>query len=184
MGSTDVTRPRNGHWGEETVLTALQLVAAEGGSTYRAARRLKEQGVDVPRSTIRRWRDHSHAEKYLDIRDEHQGKLQRIMAARHEDLVTKGADVTEKLWARLGKEAGEIPARDLPGAVRNAATALGISTDKVLTTRERPVVMPAASRSFGEIVNALVGLGVAKVDPPVDATVVEDQPSAQPERSQ
>jgi hypothetical protein len=148
---------------------ALQTLAAEGGSIFRAVRALAEEHVSVSEPTLYRWRDRTHAEEYLTIRDTLQGAEQRRLAARQEDLSRKGADVTEKLWKRLEDEIDELPARDLPGAVRNAATALGISTDKVLATRERPVAMPAENRDIGEIVRKLVGMKVASLAPPLEA---------------
>lgn len=187
--SNAVGRPANAHHTPEEVTMALQQLAAEGGSTFRAARELKAQGVHVDRHTLQRWRDSSHCEQYLTIRDALQGAEQRRLAARHEDLARKGADVTEALWGRLEGEVTELPSRDVPGALRNAATALGISTDKILTTRERPVVMPAG-RSFEEIEKSLIAMGVLVRDQPEapaldvpDAEVIEDAEVAANRRS-
>jgi hypothetical protein len=178
MSSTAVTsgRPAKAHHTPEEVKMALQTLAVENGSAYRASRELKEQGINVGKATLARWRDGSHSEEYLEIRDQLQGAEQRRLAARHEDLSRKGADVTEALWQRLETEVEALPSRDVPGALRNAATALGISTDKILTTRERPVVMPPEHRTGEQILAQLEAMGAVKqIEPPVvDAEVVEE----------
>ena len=146
----------------DTVNAALTELALVGGSARRAIPRLQEKGVDVARSTLELWRDDQHAELYASIRDDRAAQVQRVIAAEHEDLAIRGAEVTRALLERTRENLDEIPARDLPGAVRNIATATAIATDKALMARERPVAMPAETRSIDELVRGLIALGVAR----------------------
>lgn len=170
-----VARPKPDHhepYDEDVATAALTELALCGGSGTRAVRRLKEKGIEVARTTLVEWRDDTRSEEYAAIRDETAARVQRIIAAEHEDLAIKGAELTRELLTRTKERIGEIPDRDLPGALRNAATATAISTDKALMARERPVVMPPASRNLDEVVKGLEALGVLKqIGPP--APVIE-----------
>src|ERR1700733_8786991 len=147
---------------EDVVNAALMELALAGGSAKRAEARLHEKGIEVPRQTLERWRDDVHAVRYIETRDDRAAQVQRVIAAEHEDLAIQGAQLTRELIQRTKERIAEIPDRDLPGALRNAATSAAISTDKALMARERPVAMPAASRSVDELMAALIGVGVAQ----------------------
>jgi hypothetical protein len=60
------------------------------------------------------------------------------MAERETALANRNAEVEHLLVDQLEAKVPEIPARDLPGAVRNVATRGGIHTDKGRTYRGEP----------------------------------------------
>jgi hypothetical protein len=160
---TAVASPRQTRrYDEETIETALTVTALCGGNTRHAVRRLKEQGIDVPSSTLAAWKDRQHAARYAVIRDERAAEIQRRVAVAQEDVALKAAQITSKLLDRLDKEALEIPIRDLAGAVRNVATTGGIGSDKLMTLRERPLPAPTAGRDVAEILRALTAMGVVQ----------------------
>ncbi len=166
---------------EPIVLAALLELALAGGSPTRAARRLKERGTPVSRQVLQKWLD-TRAEQYAQIRDEQARAIQARIAVEHEDLAIQAAGVTRKLLARLDEEASDIPIRDVAGAARNAGTIAGISTDKQMLTRERPLPLSQPPRAVAELERSLVSLGVAVIVEPgtlahvevPDAEVVEE----------
>jgi len=100
-------------------------------------------------------------------------------------LAIQAAGVTRKLLARLDAEADSIPARDLAGAARNAGTIAGISTDKQMLTRERPLPRPEPQRTLDEMIRSLTALGVLREIEPgprvvdAEAEVVGDAESSE-----
>jgi hypothetical protein len=166
---------------EQTIETALTVTALCGGNTRHAVKRLKEQGIDVPVSTLGRWKEQVHASRYAVIRDERAPEIQRRVAVAQEDVALKAAQVTGRMLERLEKEVPDIPTRDLAGAVRNVATTGGIGSDKLMVLRERPLPAQAAGRNTEEIIRALIAMGVVQeigAAPVVDAEVVEGGPAA------
>lgn len=184
MASAD-TPQASGHgtavartYDEATITQALMVMALEGGSPTKAARRLKEQGMTIPRQTLSKWLT-TKSDQYADVRDNEAASIQRRAAVDWEDFHRQVLDVEKETLERVKKELPNIPARDLPGALRNVVTSGGIAADKLMLLRERPLPRPAPSRSVEELVRGLISLGVAKVDEPAtitDAEVIE-QPS-------
>ena len=110
------------------------------GSAAEAARQLRQQGVDVPCTTLKYWRSAGHAERYQEIRREVLPRIEQAMAAESEDLARAYAEgeraMVAKLMAEL--EGEDFPAKDLPAALQRLATARGISIDKSRILREKP----------------------------------------------
>jgi hypothetical protein len=182
VSSSVVAPPRQTRrYDQEVIETALTVLALCGGNARHAAKRLMEQGVDVPVSTLGRWKEQVYAARYAVIRDERAAEIQRRVAVAQEDVALKAAQVTGKMLERLEKEVPDIPIRDLAGATRNVATTGGIGSDKLMVLRERPLPAPTGGRDVTEIIRALEGMGVIKgIDPTpvVDATVIEEGSAA------
>lgn len=178
--SASVAR-RNGQAHDATTKTAaLMELALAGGSATRAARRLKERGTPVPKRTLELWRGTA---EYAEVRDHQALEVQKEIAREHEDLAIQAAGVTRRLLSRLDKEADDLPLRDVPGAARNTGTIAGISTDKQMLTRERPLPTRAPDRDIQEIFRALKAISpnlvVGDDEPPraldlPDVEVIED----------
>jgi hypothetical protein len=176
--NTSLTTKRNGRGREydaPTKTAALMELALAGGSATQAARRLRERGTPVNKSTLERWK---HSDDYARIRDEQARAVQARIAVEHEDLALKAAGVTRKLLERLDSEVADLPLRDVPGAARNTGTIAGISTDKQMLTRERPLPAPAPSRDYQEIIRALIGMRVVTIEPGppvIESTAIEEK---------
>lgn len=163
MNSATVASPRQmRRYDEETIETALTVMALCGGNARHAVERLKEQGIDIPTSTLGNWKDQRHSARYAVIRDERAAEIQRRVAVAQEDVALKAAQVTGQMLERLEQEVPEIPTRDLAGAVRNVATTGGIGSDKLMALRERPLPAPPSARNVTEIIRALTAMGVVQ----------------------
>jgi len=172
-------RERGQRHTEEEIEAGLTEVALSAGSTTLASQRLAERGIDISRSVLEQWKNRRQVERYARIRDQQAAAIQRRVAAQHEDLAQRAVAVAEKTLDRVEEELPNIPARDLPGALRNIATTAGISSDKLMVLREKPLSPSGPPRDVAEVVHSLEALGVAKwvepgaIDVP-DADVVEE----------
>jgi hypothetical protein len=161
----------------EEVERGLRAVAVAGGNTHLASRRLRDlHGLAVPPSTLRRWIEATHSERYEVIRVEEAERVQRLAASEFEDLGRRSMVIVHKGLDRLENEMDELPLRDVAGAVRNIGVVAGLSQSQVQVTRERPLPAPAPDRDLDEILRSLKALGVLVSDdePPADAEVVEE----------
>jgi hypothetical protein len=122
-------------------IALTEAAMVQGNCGLAAKRMLETHGVSVARSTIENWMHNTRADEYQTIRDDLAGPIQRKIAVEHEDNAIEASRINRKLWARLDKSIDQIPERDLAGAVRNTTVAMGVSTDKALTARERRVMM-------------------------------------------
>ncbi len=83
-------------------------------------------------------------------------RLKAEMADEHSALAHRGMEVEHKLLDRLEAEADDIPARDLPGAIRNVGVGAGIHTDKARDLRGDPsMVVRRETRSVEELIHLI-----------------------------
>jgi hypothetical protein len=154
----------------------LRAVAVAGGNTRLASRRLRDlHGLEIPPSTLRRWIESVHADRYAEVRVEEAERVQKLAASEFEDLGRRSMTIVHKGLDRLEKEMDELPLRDVSTAVRNVATVAGISQSNVQMTRERPVIT-RHQHNIGEAAEIVKRLEVMKLlEPePLDAEVVEN----------
>jgi hypothetical protein len=154
----------------------LRAVAVAGGNTRLASRRLRDlHGLEIPASTLRRWIESVHADRYAEVRVEEAERVQKLAASEFEDLGRRCIAITHRGLDRLEKEMDELPLRDVPTAVRSVATAAGISQSNVQVTRERPVITrtTATISEAPEIIRRLQEMKLIEPEP-VDAEVVEN----------
>lgn len=111
----------------------LAMVLA-GGNSERAS-----EVCGVPASTLREWR-RERAEEYEHVRREMAPRLEALAVAELQAFVLQAAQTKllalEKTHAAL--EGDLIPAKDLPAALKNIATAEAIGIDKGLVLSGRP----------------------------------------------
>ena len=178
MTATSLTRPRERgqRHTEEEIEAGLTEVALSAGSVTLASQRLAERGIDISRKVLEQWKNRRHADRYARIREQQAAAIQRRVAAQHEDLAQRSVAVAIEALERLKQELPNIPARDLPGALRNIATTAGISSDKLMLLRERPLPVAPPQRSTGELIRALEAMGAAKW---VDLTAPTEIPDAE-----
>jgi hypothetical protein len=176
LTATSLTRPpeRGQRHTEEEIEAGLTEVALSAGSTTLASQRLAERGVDISRKVLEQWKNRRHTDRYARIREQQAAAIQRRVAAQHEDLAQRSVAVALKALERVEQELPNIPPRDLPGALRNIATTAGISSDKLMLLRERPLPVAPPQRSTEELIRALEGMGVAKWVEPAALTEIPD----------
>jgi hypothetical protein len=170
--------PRQRDYDLEEIERGLRAVALAGGNTRLASRRLRDlHGLAVPPSTLRRWIEATHSERYEVIRVEEAERVQRLAASEFEDLGRRSMVIVHKGLDRLEREMDQLPLRDVAGAVRNVGVVAGLSQSQVQVTRERPLVTKREHvRDLDEIFRALRAIDPRLVidDEPPDAEVVEE----------
>ena len=87
-------------------------------------------------------------------------------------------DLVGEMTEKLRENIDEVPARDLPGGIRNVTTAAAVHTDKaqILTGEPTEIV---GKQSAAEILRSLAAKGVLSV--PVDADATEEPMDQLPE---
>lgn len=118
----------------ERGLTALVLC---DGNARRAEEELRASGKAISRSTLNYWRKEK-ADELDRISHELAPKLREIRAQALDDLAHAGVEVSRDGLALLHAKLPELDPRDLGGAIRNAATVVGIATEKAALLRDQP----------------------------------------------
>lgn len=155
---------------EPEIQRALVTVAACSGNTRQASKLLSKDGLRISHQNLHRWSRSKHVGQYEAIRGRLLPQIQEWAAEQHRALAEREMEVSAKMLDRLSREVDAIPARDLPGAIRNVDTGAGIHRDKAQLLAGQPTIR--IERSASEILRALQGKGVA-----VDAEVVDEEPA-------
>jgi hypothetical protein len=122
------------NYSEEDILRGLAALALHSGNARRASADLKGQGLCIPKSTLQSWQV-SKRDRYEEIRASWLPQVHAAAAEKHQALAFKQAEVSDEMTDLLRKAKGDVPVRDLPGAIRNMSTASGIHQDKAQTLR-------------------------------------------------
>lgn len=174
MSATEIRSHRPGEpYDEAQIELGLTTLALQDGSATRAARQLEEMGTPIPKATLEMWREGARSAQYAEIRDKQAPAIQRQVAALHEDFSRKAMAVADEALDHVKGTLHELPAKEAAGALRNIVPSAGISTDKLMIARERPLVHSKAERPVEEIVAALVALGVVREVEPTQPIVIE-----------
>jgi hypothetical protein len=148
------TRAPGGTYTLEEVERGLVAVALCSGNSRRAARLLEDQDTPIPRGTLERWKA-DRADTYERVREDVTPRLKAMLAEEHTDLARAQMDTARKLLTRLDEEAEELPARDLPTAIRNLDVGTGIHTDKSRDLRGEATVVRHETVDVANLLKAL-----------------------------
>lgn len=151
--------------------TALLALALAGGDVRHAHRALKAHGLTIPERTLRDWRSQTYPNRYRDLCDRHKLAIEgevinnvRALALRASAIAQHALDLEADRIA-----SGEI--KDAAASLRNIATTIGISVDKVMLLEGRPTHI-TEQRSSDDVLRGLQAKGY------IDATAVEEEPPA------
>jgi hypothetical protein len=146
------------------------------GNYSQACDMLAENGINMNGTSLKKWVQGRHRERFLEIRAQLAPELERDVA---QDMLSVAGRATrvnhtaiEKAYERLVAGKDEDPSR----SAVNLARVAQLNTDKMLSLQGRPIEH-RESRDVTEMLRALVGMGVLKVgeEPQViDATAEED----------
>jgi hypothetical protein len=126
---------KSGQYRPEVIELALLTFAVEGNSE-RAASVVKEHfGAGPQERTITKWAADTHNELYLRIREDVGEKIKARVATTVEDQFREGLEVQASVLREVNAKFKTLDARDLPGALRNVATANAILADKLQQMR-------------------------------------------------
>lgn len=120
---------------------ALLTLAAYGGNTARAARALKEQGITITARTLLNWRTTTHAERYVELSQQHAREIEGVAVVRMRETILQAADVQQQALEQASKQLQAGEARDPSAVARNAAVVAGINSQHNLTYTGRPNVI-------------------------------------------
>jgi hypothetical protein len=158
---TELEQKNGGHrYDLEQVLRGLTAVAYANGNSTQAARDLEEDGITIPQKTLWRWAMRTHREDYERIRREILPVVGAAVADKHMALADRQIDLASELAERLSKEAGDLPIRDVPGAMRNASVGAGIHTDKARDLQGDFATPPTPTRTSAELLRELAAEGM------------------------
>jgi hypothetical protein len=164
---------------DEEIERGLVALALYSGNSRRASKALGAQGFKVGQSSLHRFRNR-FPEKYEQLRRDVLPQLREYAAERHMELADFEVGVAWKIAQQLDEQHGKIPARDLPGALRNVGVSAAVHTDKAQTLRGEPSQV-VGHRSLDEVRRALEAKGVKFIPEAQvrDAEVVGELPGGE-----
>jgi hypothetical protein len=124
---------------------ALSAAVFTGGNWTRAHELLVSYGDKAPsRDAIRQWATEKHADRYHELREELAPQVAKKVAAEAEALAFKLSEAEDLLAEQLiaAAQRGELPAKEISGALRNVSTSKALQMDKLSgPVRGRPTVI-------------------------------------------
>lgn len=121
----------------EQVEAGLAALAIWHGNTRQAARVLKEQGIEIPRTTLQEWKK-GYAERLNELTEQIVPQVREKLAQQFELIGMRSAELTLETLDEYGDKLKDLDARDLAGAIRNVSTAGAIGIDKASLLRGMP----------------------------------------------
>lgn len=117
---------------EEEITNGLAALAYFNGSATAAARELRRRGAPIPKQTLHRWKQ-LYADRYLEVQTKFRQQVWGRISDDWRRVAEDGVKVTGEALEK-GHEAtvagNSKQASEWGSAVRNYATAAGISSDK------------------------------------------------------
>lgn len=156
--STELEPFRLKKYTPQTVEIALLTLAMCGDNSGAAVRTLAAKGIKVEQATLKTWRQDQFPNRYRDIAERHRGAIEgeivsnvRSMALRASEIAQRALDLEEK---RIASE----QVSDASASLRNIATSIGISVDKILLLEGRPNQI-TEQRSSDDVLRGLTDRG-------------------------
>jgi len=138
----------------EEVTRGLVAMVAWAGRPTDAARTLKEEGLDVPTSTLRSWVDTTHRDQYEELRGKYADKMEAVLVNTYREVALRATMVqrkaVEEAEKRLDRGADTDPARTAAALSKVSQ----VSTDKLMSLTGRPQVI-TEERGMTEILRSL-----------------------------
>lgn len=151
------TKPEKREYSEDQKMDALAVLALYNGNKPAAS---QETGISP--NTLGHWAYKTRRKEYAEIRKRLQGELREASIEKYKNRAEEAGKAADDIRGEmmLPKNLKDIPARDLPGAYRNAATAAGIFADKAMKLEEQITGPPPAPRQLDQIMKGLAAKGV------------------------
>lgn len=154
---------------EHDIERGLYALIAFGGSPAPAARAVKDAfDLDIPKETLRSWRDGTHSQRYADLQIKHAADIEEAMVRDTRDLArAAGAlmrETIELTWDKVQNNAHTIRANEAAQIAASMAKIQQTNIDKMLTLTGRPDQI-TESRTAADIVRALAAKGVLELEP-------------------
>jgi hypothetical protein len=144
---------------DQEIERGLVALALFSGNRRRASEALKQQGLDVPDTTLRAWRDKLYPDWYAELQAKIMPRIRELAAEKHTELADLEGEAARLILDRLIAEREKIPARDLSATLRNLDVGAAVNRDKAAMLRGENPETPAVTRPIGDILNALRAKG-------------------------
>jgi hypothetical protein len=161
LGDTQpaVSRPQKralpgSRYTDQEIERGLVALALFSGNRRRASEALDQQGLSIPDSTLRDWRE-TYSGWYTEVQRKTMPQIRELAAEQHSDLAQLEGGAARKLLDRLIAKYQDIPARDLPGAIRNLDVSAAVNRDKAAMLRGENPEAQSATRSVKDILGSL-----------------------------
>lgn len=139
---------------QEEITRGLMAMVAWAGKAVDASKSLKEQGLDVPTSTLRTWIQTTHSDEYQELRSKYAHKLEEALVRDMREVAIRATraqqKAVEEAEKRLERGADTDPARTAAALSKVSQT----STDKLLALTGRPTAI-TETRGLNEILRSL-----------------------------
>lgn len=155
----------------EDVDTALLVLALVGGSSVRAQEMLKTKGLSIPHTTLQDWRSKSYPNRYNDLCTRYRAEIEGEIVNNVRALALRASQVAQHALELEEQRIASGDTKDAAGSLRNIATSIGISVDKVMLMEGRPTQI-TEQRSSDDVLRELQAKGY------VDSTAVDDESPA------
>lgn len=152
-------KPVKRSYGTEEIERGLIAVAFANGNGSQASRDLAEDGIKIPAKTLYAWSRKTKVARYEQIRSTVVEKVRQRAADAHRALAEKQIQISSEATDLLRGKLTEIPARDLPNAVRNLDVGSAIHTDKAQALEGEATVIQV-KRELPDVLRALKAKGV------------------------
>lgn len=166
----------------EQVTMALMSLVANGGDVKATAEELIDDEFQVPVTTLRTWKDRTHAERYRELELKYGEELERMTIEK----LRRNADRAAQIEAELLEEiARGVPMEQRAQALRAVADSRSKSVDKLLAMTGRDPGGRGGETDLVGLMRSLAAKGLVKVnvelgageEPATDAEVVGERPA-------
>lgn len=146
-------------YGEPEIQRGLIAIAYAGGNYTRASRDLKEDGITINPSTLRRWAVEQYPDRYADVRRKVLPQIQAAMAQEHTALAHRQTEVAAALVDELDQERAQLEPRDKINALAKMDIGSGIHSEKGLLYDGQPTSI-TQGKSVEELLRGLKARGL------------------------
>jgi hypothetical protein len=124
----------------EQVETGLLELALCAGNSRLAARRLAEQGLPIPRETLRDWSTKHHVDRYAELQAKVAPKIEAVMVGRFRENAVRAGEVAREAIEKIHEDvqAGEA---DAGKAFQQLMVGTGITLEKMMLLEGRPTTV-------------------------------------------
>jgi hypothetical protein len=164
------------HTDETRIAGMLAVIATT--SWPDAVALLADQGHTIGETTLRQWCKDTHAVEFEKLREDWAPKIEAQLANDLLDTARLASAVEHLALQKAHEQLENGNAREPSKIARDASQVKSQSVDKRLALQGRPTQV-TERRDVGEIVKALVGMKVLKIEvatPPPDATAMSQSP--------
>ena len=165
------------HYTDSEKEIAYSAITLADGNCELASRELDAAGISIPGDTLRQWK-RKFPEDLEAARVKNAPFMEEKRIARLEAVATKAVDVTDHLLDRTMETAGDLTAKDLPGALRNTAVAGAALLDKRQLLKGSPTSI--VTHDYSAAISGLERMGLIEgtaEEIPVASSLPEGQPA-------